>query len=187
MHKHCTSILIAGAYATLPGASAIVNVNFSNISTRLRNQLIHSLEVYPQSVKGWGKTKKLMLFLREYYGFSASVVEKSYISLVVNDFDKHKDIYEEAYNYCKALITAARMGGGKESSYEYDTRRLTDSYESGRMNYYNSYKNENPFACGVGLELAQRVEKIIREQEADKLSQAIDVVKTGKTLTMYIN
>ncbi len=186
MHKHCTSILIAGAYATLPGASAIVNVNFSNISTRLRNQLIHSLEVYPQSVKGWGKTKKLMLFLREYYGFSASVVEGSYISLVVNDFDKHKDIYEEAYNYCKALITAARMDGGKESSYEYNTRRLTDSYESGRMNYYECGQTK-PFASGVGLELAQRVEKIIREQEADKLSQAIDVVKTGKTLTMYIN
>jgi hypothetical protein len=50
MHKHCTSILIAGTYATLPGASATVNVNFSNISTRLRNQLTHSLEVYPKSV-----------------------------------------------------------------------------------------------------------------------------------------
>jgi hypothetical protein len=86
MHKHCTSILIAGAYATLPGASATVNVNFSNISTRLRNQLTHSLEVYPQRVKGWGKTKKLMHFLQEYYGFSASVVEENYISLVVKDF-----------------------------------------------------------------------------------------------------
>jgi ribosomal protein S17E len=112
MHKHCTSILIAGAYATLPGASATVNVNFSNISTRLRNQLTHSLEVYPKSVlKVGARLRKLMHFLQEYYGFSASVVDENYISLVVKDFDKHKDIYEEVYTYCKALITANRLAG----------------------------------------------------------------------------
>ena len=186
MHKHCTSILLAGAYATLPGASATVNVNFSNISNRLRNQLTHSLEVYPQSVKGWGKTKKLMRFLREYYGFSASVAEENYISLVVNDFDKHKDIYEEVYTYCKALITANRMGDGDKGNYEYEMRRLKSSYDCGRMNYYECDQTK-PFASGVGLELRQRVAKIIREKEVNKLSQAMDVVKTGKTLTMYIN
>lgn len=187
MHKHCTSILIAGAYATLPGASATVNINFSNISTRLRNQLIHGLEVYPKNVKGWGKTKKLMRFLQQYYGFSASRIEEDYISLYVNDFDKHKDVYEEVYTYCKALITANRLAGGHESSYEYEMRRLTSSYEDGRMHYYNYHKGEKPFASGVGLELLQRVEKIVREKEVDKLSQALDVVKNGKTLTMYIN
>ena len=186
MHKHCTSILIAGTYATLPGASATVNVNFSNISTRLRNQLTHSLEVYPKSVKGWGKTKKLMRFLREYYGFSASVADENYISLVVKDFDKHKDIYEEVYTYCKALITANRLAGSREDDYEYAMRRLKSSYDCGRMNYYECGQT-NPFASGVGLELRQRVAKIIREKEVNKLSQAMDVVKTGKTLTMYIN
>jgi hypothetical protein len=144
------------------------------------------LRCIPRALRVGARLRKLMRFLREYYGFSASVAEENYISLVVNDFDKHKDIYEEVYTYCKALITANRLNDGDKNNYEYEMRRLKSSYDCGRMNYYECGQT-NPFASGVGLELRQRVAKIIREKEVNKLSQAMDVVKTGKTLTMYIN
>lgn len=187
MHKHCTSIVIAGAYATLPGASATVNINFSNISTRLRNQLIHSLETYPKVVKGWGKTKKLMRFLQEYYKFGNSKVDDDWIHLYASYFQNHKEVYEKLYEFCKASILANRMDGGTVESYEYSMRRLESGYEGGRLDYYTSRHKEKPFASGVGLELAQQASKILREQEAEKLSEALDIVKNGKTLTMYIN
>lgn len=187
MHKRCTSILIAGAYATLPGASATVNINFSNISTRLRNQLIQGIETYPKSVKGWGKTKKLMNFLQEYYDFGKSRVSDESICLYASYFQNHKDVYDKMYEFCKALIIADRMEDSSKESYEYDMRRLESSYKSGRLYYYTHRYKEEPFASGVGLELAQQASKILREQEAEKLAEALDIVKNGKTLTMYIN
>lgn len=192
MHKHCTSTLVAGYYATLPGASATVDINFSNISTRLRNQLISGLNIYPKKVKGWGKTHKMMDFLWEYYKFDNSHISEDSVSLHLEVFDNQLGLVKEVIDYCKADLVAKRLGNyGNESykyeisneAYEYEIKRLDESYESGCAHYYST----KVFASPIGLQLLSRISEVVREKEKDKLDEALDVVKNGRCLTMHIN
>lgn len=186
MKKYTTSIIDAGFYATLPGASAQVTVDFSKISTRLRNSLIRGLKDYPESVKGYGKTYKMMRLLRENFGFGRSSLDQDRISVDLNIPTKHPELAKRFLDHCKAHIIAERLEhNGDEYFVRYSNQQmetLTGNFNIGKLYYWSRHA----FSSDAGKQLLNEISEIVREHDKAKIDEAMEVVVGGRCIYISI-
>ena len=186
MKKYTTSTTCAGFYVTLPGASAQVTVDFSKISTRLRNSLIQSLKDYPQDPKGYGKTYKMFRLLRDNFRFGRSMLGEDRVSVGLDMPSKHPELAKKFLDHCKAHIVAERLERDDEYSVRYSTSQmetLTENFNNGRLYYWGRHA----FSSDAGQQLLNEITEIVREHEKAKLDEAMEVVVGGRCIHISIN
>lgn len=187
MKKYTTSIIDAGFYVTLPGASAQVTVDFSKISTRLRNALILSLKNCPKEPRGYGKTYKMFRLLAENFGFGRSRLDEDRVVVDLEIPFKHPELARRFLDYCKAHIVSRRL---ESSGDEYFVRfsnqqmdRLTEEFNNGRLHYWDRHA----FSSDAGQQLLNEISEIVREHDKAKLDEAMEVVVGGRCIHISIN
>ena len=187
MKRRTTSIIDAGFYVTLPGASAQVTVDFSKISTRLRNCLIQGLKNYPKETTGYGKAYKMMRLLVENFGFGRSSLDEDRVTVGLDIPSTHPELARRFLDYCKAHIVSRRL---ESSGDEYFVRfsnqqmdRLTEEFNNGKLHYWDRHA----FSSDAGQQLLSEITEIVREHDKAKLDEAMEVVVGGRCIHISIN
>lgn len=187
MKRHTTSIIDAGFYVTLPGASAQVTVDFSKISTRLRNALIQALENYPKEINGYGKAYKMMRVLVQNFGFGRSVLGEDQVSVSLAIPSTHPELAKRFLDYCKAHIVSRRLeSNGDDYVVRYSNSqmdRLVEEFNNGKLDYWDRHA----FSSGAGQQLLNEITEIVRGHDKAKLDEAMQVVVGGRCIHISIN
>lgn len=187
MKKYTTSIIVAGFYVTLPGASAQVTVDFSKISTRLRNSLIQGLKDYPKDISGYGKAYKMMHLLRENFRFGRSMLGEDRVSVDLDVPTTHPELAKKFLDHCKAHIVAERLEKSGDAYFDrYSTSQmetLTENFNDGRLYYWGRHA----FSSDAGQQLLNEITEIVREHDKAKLDEAMEVVVGGRCIHISIN
>lgn len=187
MKKYTTSIIDAGFYVTLPGASAQVTVDFSKISTRLRNALIQGLKDCPKEPRGYGKTYKMFRLLAENFGFGRSRLGEDRVSVELNLPFTHPELAKRFLDYCKAHIVAERLeNNGDEYFVRYSNQQmesLTQNFNNGKLYYWSRHA----FSSDAGQQLLNEIQEIVREHDKAKIDEAMEVVVGGRCIYISIN